>query len=80
MDVSPANDHGDVESDSNSTTAPNLQKLSLGGDNVAFSMDGKSLAAASNSGVVSIFDTRTLEKDQASSFTNSILRIPSSWS
>jgi len=60
--VPPANEPGDVGSNSNSTAAMNLNlmhKLTLEGEKlVAFSMDGKYLAVASSSGVVSIFDTR----------------------
>jgi len=65
--VSPANEPGDVESNSNSTTALNLNlvhKLTLekGGKMVAFSVDGKYLAVASSSGTVSIFDTRNWKR------------------
>jgi WD40 repeat protein len=55
--------HGIVEPNSNSTAPLNLNlmhKLTLEGEKrVAFSMDGKYLATASSSGVVSIFDMRT---------------------
>jgi len=65
--LSTANEAGnsawDVELNSNLTAALNLNlvhKLTVTGENtLAFSMDGKYLATASSSGMVSIFDTRT---------------------
>jgi len=68
--VTPANKLGyppwDVEYNSNTTAALNLNlvhKLTQEGrTNVTFSMDGKYLATASSSGIVSIFDSKTGER------------------
>ena len=66
--VTPANEYlvWDLEYNSNTTASLNLNlvhKLTQEGiTNVTFSMDGKYLATASSSGILSIFDSKTRER------------------